>query len=44
MYSGGSHCGQQVTITNTANGKTISAKVADEVSLPFRRYPSPTRG
>jgi expansin (peptidoglycan-binding protein) len=28
MYSGGSHCGQTVVITG--NGKTISAKVADE--------------
>ncbi|GAA6036004.1 hypothetical protein JCM8097_005210 [Rhodosporidiobolus ruineniae] len=28
MYAGGSHCGQTVTITG--NGKTITAKVADE--------------
>ncbi|BGO94773.1 hypothetical protein NBRC10512_005408 [Rhodotorula toruloides] len=30
MYAGGSHCGQQVKITNTGNGKTITATVADE--------------
>ncbi|GAA5871812.1 hypothetical protein JCM3774_000306 [Rhodotorula dairenensis] len=28
-YAGGSHCGQQVTITRTSTGKTIQATVAD---------------
>ncbi|BGP29997.1 hypothetical protein JCM10296v2_001749 [Rhodotorula toruloides] len=30
MYAGGSHCGQTVHITNTNNGKTVTATVADE--------------
>ncbi|BGP28552.1 hypothetical protein JCM10296v2_000288 [Rhodotorula toruloides] len=30
MYAGGSHCGQTVHITNTKNGKTVTATVADE--------------
>lgn len=29
QYAGGSHCGQSVRITNTANGRTITAFVAD---------------
>ncbi|GAA6058515.1 hypothetical protein JCM10212_006954 [Sporobolomyces blumeae] len=29
MVDGGSHCGQWVNIKNTANGKTVTAKVAD---------------
>jgi len=30
LYSGGKYCGKTVTITNTANGKTVTAAVADE--------------
>lgn len=30
MVNGGAHCGQWVNIKNTANGKTVTAKVADE--------------
>ncbi|GJN92097.1 hypothetical protein Rhopal_005126-T1 [Rhodotorula paludigena] len=30
QVSGGAHCGKFVTITNTANGKKVRAKVADE--------------
>ncbi|BGP28550.1 hypothetical protein JCM10296v2_000286 [Rhodotorula toruloides] len=30
QVAGGAHCGQHVTITNTANGKTARALVADE--------------
>ncbi|BGP53533.1 hypothetical protein JCM8202_002727 [Rhodotorula sphaerocarpa] len=30
MYGSGSNCGRTVTITNTANGKTVTATVADE--------------
>ncbi|GAA6063674.1 hypothetical protein JCM10212_000410 [Sporobolomyces blumeae] len=29
MVDGGAHCGQWVNIKNTANGKTVTAKVAD---------------
>ncbi|KAL8276154.1 hypothetical protein RQP46_011448 [Phenoliferia psychrophenolica] len=28
--AGGSHCGKMVKITNTANGKSVTAKVMDE--------------
>lgn len=30
MYAGGSHCGQQVQITNTQTGKSVVVTVADE--------------
>ncbi|GAA5898217.1 hypothetical protein JCM8208_000186 [Rhodotorula glutinis] len=29
QVAGGSHCGQYVTVTNTANGKSVRAQVAD---------------
>ena len=37
QVAGGSHCGQYVTVTNTANGKSVRAQVADTcvpLSLP----------
>ena len=30
IYGGGSHCGQQVQITNLNNGQTVTVTVADE--------------
>lgn len=30
MYSGGSHCGKQLSITNTKTGQTQSAQAVDE--------------
>lgn len=41
QVDGGSHCGKYVTVKNTANGKTVTAKVADRAST-FPSAPSPT--
>jgi hypothetical protein len=40
MYGSGQDCGRTVTITNTSNGKSVTATVADESVLPLSvRFP-----
>lgn len=43
QVAGGSHCGQYVTVTNTANGKSVRAQVAD-TCVPLSPFFCPSRG